>query len=96
MIEQRTGGAIVNTSSWLAKGGTICSSIYSASKGGLDGMLPSAALEAAQAEIRINNVNPGIIDTPMARRFGNDEAFFQPFVAHTPLQRLESRSSRST
>ena len=42
MIKQGSGGAIVNTSSWLAKGGLIGSTIYSASKGGLDGMVKPA------------------------------------------------------
>lgn len=81
------GGAIVNTSSWLAHGAFPGSSIYSASKSALDGMIRALALEVADAGIRINNVNPGIIDTPMLRRFG-DEAAMRPFVEHTPARRL--------
>jgi NAD(P)-dependent dehydrogenase (short-subunit alcohol dehydrogenase family) len=81
------GGAIVNTSSWLARGAFPGSSVYSASKAALDGMIRALAQEGADAGIRVNNVNPGIIDTPMLRRFG-DSAFVQPFVAHTPARRL--------
>jgi NAD(P)-dependent dehydrogenase (short-subunit alcohol dehydrogenase family) len=92
MIQQGTGGAIVNTSSWLAKGGLLGSTIYSASKGGLDGMVRAAALEGAQYGIRINNVNPGIIDTEMFRRFGNpddpNDAVVQSFVQHIPMKQL--------
>jgi len=92
MLEQGKGGAIVNTSSWLAKGGLIGSTIYSASKGGLDGMVRPAALEYAAHNIRINNINPGIIDTEMFRRFvpiGDSEAFkLKPFLNHIPTQRL--------
>ncbi|MBD2463531.1 glucose 1-dehydrogenase [Oscillatoria sp. FACHB-1407] len=92
MIQQGTGGAIVNTSSWLAKGGLLGSTIYSASKGGLDGMVRAAALECAQYGIRVNNVNPGIIDTEMFRRFGNpddpNDAVVQAFARHIPVKRL--------
>lgn len=82
------GGAIVNTSSWLAQGALAGSSIYSASKAALDGLIRAVALEAAPLGIRINNVNPGTIDTPMFRRFGAPEEIGAPFVAHTPLGRL--------
>lgn len=94
MIKQGTGGAIVNTSSWLAKGGLMGSTIYSASKGGLDGMVRAAALECAQHGIRVNNVNPGVIDTEMFRRFGNpddpNDAVVSAFTQHIPLKRLGS------
>lgn len=82
-----SGGAVVNTSSWLAHGAFPGSSIYSASKAALDGMIRALAQEVAESGIRINNVNPGIIDTPMLRRFGDDAAF-APFIQHTPARRL--------
>lgn len=82
------GGAIVNTSSWLAHGAFAAASAYSASKAALDGMIRALALEGAPLGIRINNVNPGIIDTPMLRRFGDDDTVFAPFVQHTPAGRL--------
>lgn len=90
MLKQGSGGAIVNTSSWLSKGGLIGSTIYSASKGGLDGMVRPAALEYANRNIRINNINPGIINTEMFRRFvpiGEDIAL-KPFINHIPALRL--------
>ncbi len=89
MLKQGNGGAIVNTSSWLAKGGSVGSTIYSASKAGLDGMIRPAALEYASQGIRINNINPGIIDTEMFRRFFNpeDEAA-KPFLNHIPAKRF--------
>jgi NAD(P)-dependent dehydrogenase (short-subunit alcohol dehydrogenase family) len=80
-------GAIVNTSSWLAHGAFPGSSIYSASKAGLDGMIRALAQEFAADGIRINNVNPGAIDTPMFRRFADDAAAI-PFINHTPARRL--------
>ena len=94
MLKQQSGGAIVNTSSWLAKGGLVGSTIYSASKGGLDGMVRPAALEYASRNIRINNINPGIIDTDMFRRFGNPDdpkdTVVQAFTHHIPIKQIGS------
>ncbi|AOJ11581.1 glucose 1-dehydrogenase [Burkholderia mayonis] len=81
------GGAIVNTSSWLAKGALAGSSSYSASKGALDALIRAVVLEGGPHGIRINNVNPGVIDTPMARRFGDDD-MLRPFAAFTPARRI--------
>lgn len=82
------GGAIVNTSSWLTHGASMGSAAYSASKGGLDAMIRALALEAGPHNIRINNVNPGIIDTPMAQRMGANEETLKPFVHLTPAGRI--------
>ncbi|ATQ76781.1 oxidoreductase [Massilia violaceinigra] len=87
MTRLGNGGAIVNTSSWLAQGAFPGTSIYSASKAALDGMIRALAQETATDGIRVNNVQPGIIDTPMLRRFGGDSAT-QPFINHTPARRL--------
>lgn len=87
MARAGAGGAIVNNASWLACGALFGSSIYSASKAALEGMTRALALEAAQDGIRVNAVNPGIIDTPMLRRFG-DQSTFEPFIQHTPVRRL--------
>jgi NAD(P)-dependent dehydrogenase (short-subunit alcohol dehydrogenase family) len=87
MTRLGNGGAIVNTSSWLAQGALPGTSIYSASKAGLDGMIRALALETAADGIRVNNVRPGIIDTPMLRRFGGND-IAKPFIDHTPARRL--------
>ncbi len=83
------GGAIVNTSSWLALGGLIGSTSYSASKAGLDGMLRPAALELAPKNIRINNINPGGIDTEMTREaFRHDQSTLDAFGLSHPIGRM--------
>jgi NAD(P)-dependent dehydrogenase (short-subunit alcohol dehydrogenase family) len=83
-----TGGSIVNTSSWLAHGAFPGWSLYSASKAALDGMIRALAQEAAVEGIRVNNVNPGIIETPMFRAAATDGNADRPFVEHTPVRRL--------
>ncbi|WP_214475310.1 3-oxoacyl-ACP reductase family protein [Mesorhizobium sp. dw_380] len=65
MRKQGHGGSIVNTSSVAATGGNVNLSIYAASKGALDAMVRALALEIGRDGIRINNVSPGVIDTPM-------------------------------
>lgn len=82
-------GAIVNTSSWLSGGALPGSSSYSASKAGVDGLLRAAALEFAPQGVRINNINPGGIDTDMTRealRF--DESALAGFGKAHPIGRL--------
>ncbi|HGM8383675.1 TPA: SDR family NAD(P)-dependent oxidoreductase [Pseudomonas aeruginosa] len=87
LLAQGSGGAIVNTSSWLAHGALAGTSVYSASKGALDALIRAVAIEYGPQGIRINNINPGIIDTPMARSGWKDDAAFVPFIAHTPAKR---------
>lgn len=90
-IKQGTGGAIVNTSSWLARGAVGGSGVYSASKAALDGLIRALAVETAAAGIRVNNVQPGYIQTPMFDRFfpGDDaEAAKAPFKKHVPAGRF--------
>ncbi len=83
------GGAIVNTSSWLAVGALPGSTVYSASKAGLDGMVRPAALELAAFGIRINNINPGGIDTEMTREaFNHDDAVLDAFGKAHPIGRM--------
>lgn len=86
MIRAGTGGAIVNTSSFLSTGATVGSAAYSASKAGLDAMVRAAALELGASGIRINNINPGVIDTPMLRAYPDE--IRAPLADRAALHRL--------
>jgi NAD(P)-dependent dehydrogenase (short-subunit alcohol dehydrogenase family) len=89
MLSRGQGGAIVNTSSFLAEGATIGSSAYSASKGALIAMIRVVALEYGPQNIRINNILPGAINTPMFDRLGGPDAL-AALAAFTPLRRVGS------
>ncbi|MEN7547601.1 glucose 1-dehydrogenase [Rapidithrix thailandica] len=88
--KQGSTGTIVNTSSWLSKGAFPGSSLYSASKAALDGMIKALAIETGPFNIRINNVNPGYIHTPMFERILPNEADRQPLKTHAPIGRFAS------
>ena len=79
-------GAIVNTSSFLSTAATVGTSAYSASKAGLDAMIRAIALEAGPHRIRVNNINPGVIDTPMLRAHGDE--IVPPLAARAALGRI--------
>ena len=87
MLSLGNGGSIVNTSSFLSKGASAGSTAYSASKGGLDALIRAVAIEYGPHNIRINNINPGAIRTPMFERLGGDE-HVDLIESYTPLRRI--------
>jgi len=80
------GGAIVNTASIAGLAGLPTSSAYVAAKHGVVGLTKTAAIEYAEAGIRVNAVCPGYIHTRMTeetmRRRG------AAILAQTPLRRM--------
>jgi NAD(P)-dependent dehydrogenase (short-subunit alcohol dehydrogenase family) len=58
------GGAIVNVASVMGTVGSANSAAYTAAKHAVVGLTRTAALEYADAHVRVNAVAPGFIDTP--------------------------------
>ena len=67
MKKQRSGVIINNSSDAGLIGNRKCPA-YCASKGGVTVMTKAMALDYAKYNIRVNSVNPAIIDTPMLAR----------------------------
>ncbi len=78
MIEAGRGGSVILTSSVAGLRGGRGIGAYVASKHGLVGLMRTLAIELGQHAIRVNCVNPGLIDTEMSmgervyRRFRKD------------------------
>ena len=76
-MERQGSGAIVNNASVGALTGNPGIGSYIASKHGVVGLTRTAALEYVRHGIRVNAINPGLIDTQIARDVvsGNEEAY---------------------
>jgi NAD(P)-dependent dehydrogenase (short-subunit alcohol dehydrogenase family) len=76
-MEQQGGGAIVNNASVGSLTGNPGIGSYIASKHGVVGLTRTAALEYIKKGIYVNAVNPGLIDTQIARDVvsGDEEAY---------------------
>jgi 3alpha(or 20beta)-hydroxysteroid dehydrogenase len=73
-MRKNGGGSIVNASSIEGLAGMAFCTAYAATKFAIRGMTKSAAMELGPKGIRVNSVHPGMIDTPMTRVHGGDDA----------------------
>lgn len=86
MAKQKSG-SIINISSIAAIMGFAGLSHYCASKGGIIAMSKALALELAPLGIRINNIDPGSIDTPGASSANMTEEQRKAMLAPIPMHR---------
>src|SRR6516162_382797 len=87
-MQRQGSGAIVNNASVGALTGNPGIGSYIASKHGVVGLTRTAALEYIKQGIRVNAVNPGLIDTQIARDVVNgDEQAYAEIAKHVPIGR---------
>jgi NAD(P)-dependent dehydrogenase (short-subunit alcohol dehydrogenase family) len=87
-MERQGSGAIVNNASVGALTGNPGIGSYIASKHGVIGLTRTAALEYIKHGIRVNAVNPGLIDTQVARDVvSGDEQAYEHIAKHVPIGR---------
>ncbi len=84
-----TGGSIVNISSVVGRAPVAGASVYSATKGAVDAITKSLAKELGPKKIRVNSLNPGMIETEGLHTAGFAESDFRKQIeASTPLGRI--------
>jgi NAD(P)-dependent dehydrogenase (short-subunit alcohol dehydrogenase family) len=87
-MQRQGSGAIVNNASVGALTGNPGIASYIASKHGVVGLTRTAALEYIKHGIRVNAINPGLIDTQIARDVVNgDEQAYAEIARHVPIGR---------
>ena len=86
--EKGQRGSIINIASIAALVGFAGLTHYCASKGGVVAMSKAIALELAPLGIRINNVDPGAIDTPGASSMKMDPKALEAMLAPIPMKRM--------
>ena len=65
----------------------IGNTLYSVSKSAVDGFMKNAAKELAEKGIRVNSVNPGMVDTPINDYSNVSEEQMQADLMRYPLKR---------
>ena len=79
-------GRIVNISSVVASTGNPGQSNYVASKGALNGLTKSLALEVATRGVTVNCISPGFIDTAMTAKLNDDQR--SKIIEKIPMGRM--------
>jgi 3-oxoacyl-[acyl-carrier protein] reductase len=87
MVEQGTGGAIVNMASTNGHLGERELAAYNASKAGVVLLTKTMAIELAQHGIRVNCVSPGWIATELHDEVQLDPALVAAYMEKIPLRR---------
>jgi len=83
------GASIVNMGSTVTIFGPTEASVYTASKGAIDGLTRALSNELAPQGIRVNGIKPGVVDTEGVQAGGFlTSGFGDALIAETPLGRL--------
>lgn len=85
----KEGGAIINISSVAAVSPVATGAVYCATKAAVDAVTSALAKELGPKNIRVNSLNPGMIETEGLHTTGIMESDFKSHVlSTTPLGRL--------
>ncbi len=89
MIQQGSGGSIINVASFVAfLGCTVPQDAYTASKGGMLSLTKSFAIQYGPHGIRCNAICPGPIETPLLRVLWTSEEARNLRLNRIPLGRF--------
>jgi 3-oxoacyl-[acyl-carrier protein] reductase len=83
------GGSIINISSVAGPMPVATASVYSATKAAVDAVTIALSMELGPKRIRVNSLNPGMVETEGTRSAGIIESDFRKKVeSETPLGRI--------
>jgi len=83
------GGSVINIGSAVTEINVPTSAVYTATKGALDSITAVLSKELGPKKIRVNSINPGMIETEGVHAAGFIGTDFQKeFEAQTPLGRI--------
>lgn len=85
VMREAGGGSIVNMSSIAGKVGNFGQTNYSAAKAGMVGLTKAAAKEVARHGVRVNAIQPGLIDTAMTASMPREA--YESKLAEIPMGR---------
>jgi len=84
-----SGGSVINISSLVTRVAPATSAVYSATKGAVDVITKVLSAELGPRKIRVNAINPGMVETEGVHAAGFAESDFRKQVeADTPLGRI--------
>jgi 3-oxoacyl-[acyl-carrier protein] reductase len=79
------GGSIINIGSVVGRAAMPSVSVYSATKGAVDSITVALSKEFGPRKIRVNGLNPGMVQTPGTEGYSD---FFASMVNLVPLGRI--------
>ena len=85
---QQGRGSIIGISSVAGHVGLARSAAYNATKGGLELLTKSLAIDWAGRGVRVNTVAPGYFETDLTAQLQQNEQLSGKVVAHTPMGRF--------
>ena len=84
-----SGGSVINISSVVSRLAPPQNALYVATKSAVDGITRSLAKELGPRNIRVNSINPGVVETEGTHAGGIVGSEFEQQVVHqTPLGRV--------
>ncbi len=85
----KSGGSVINISSVAATSAPPQTAVYSGTKAAVVAITSALAKELGPRKIRVNSINPGMVDTEGFRAAGIDESDFRKQTeSQTPLGRI--------
>ena len=83
------GSSIINIGSLIARAPMAGGAVYGATKGAVDVITVSLAKELGGRKIRVNSLNPGLVETEGNASFREEQSdFAKTAIAQTPLGRI--------